>query len=93
MFEYFMYIWITVGTIATFLAGIFIERIRNIRSLNLGPCDGSMIFGSEDGSVNINMNLPMEAIVKKKYIVLSTKVIEGSAKVENGNEEKDILHM
>ena len=93
MTDIFTIVMISLGFLATFFTGMFIELIRHTRRLNKGPYDGLMIFGKNNG-VAINMNIPLETMTSKGYLVLGVKYIDGEVTVDNGETtEKDLIHM
>ena len=58
MTDIFTIVMISMGFLAAFFTGMFIELIRHTRRLNKGPYDGFMMFGKGNG-VAINMNMPL----------------------------------
>ena len=93
MTDIFTIVMICTGFLATFFAGMFIELIRHTRRLNKGPYDGFMIFGKGNG-VAINMNMPLDELMSKRYLVLGVKYIDGEVIVDNGETtKKDLIHM
>lgn len=93
MTDIFTIVMISLGFVATFFAGMFIELRWYIRRLNTGPYDGFMIFGKGNG-VAINMNMPLDELMSRRYLVLGVKYIDGEVIVDDGETtKKDLIHM
>jgi len=90
MTDIFTIVMIFLGFLATFWTGMFVEWIRHTRRLNKGPYDGTLLFGKDKAS--LNMNLDLEDMVKVKYFVIAARYTEGEV-FEDETTEKDLIHM
>ena len=90
MTDIFTIVMISLGFLATFWFGMFIEWIRHTRRLNKGPYDGTLLFG--EGKACLSMNLDLDELKKCRCFVIEAKYTEGEV-FEDETTEKDLIHM